>query len=136
MLVDRPGEPVNASDHPGRMYVAVRADLPTGLQMAQAMHAAFLFARDFPDQVREWMRDSQYLVVLAVRSEDELTALISAAKRQQIDHVLWSEPDMPHPARCEGTPTAAAFAPTEASRRLCSGLPLAGKPGVPGAAPG
>lgn len=50
-----------------RLYVVVRADLPLGLQMAQACHAAHGFARSSPD-----VDVGENLVVLHAKSEGEL----------------------------------------------------------------
>lgn len=101
--------------------MAVRADLPTGLQMAQAIHAAFGFAHRYSGITDTWLRDSQFLVVVQVPDEQALMDLTYAADDKQIDLHLWREPD------CHDQATAVAFAPVPATMRLCSSLPLAGR---------
>lgn len=110
---------------PDRLYIVVRADLPAGLQVAQAIHAAFQFSQQHPDLVRPWHQDSQYLVVLAAPSEHALRALSAKAMQRGLPHSTWTEPDLGDEA------TAIAFAPGEAARRLCSSLPLAMREAAP-----
>ena|ERR1700742_4547175 len=90
-----------------RLYIIVRADLPPGLQLAQACHAA-----------REWtlahpqIDVGDNLVVLHVPDEQALLELRGAAS----SYLLFREPDLQNAA------TALAL-PGEARRRLSS-LPL------------
>lgn len=102
-----------------RFYIAVRADLPPGLQAAQAVHAAVQFAAAFPDAARKWHRDSNFLVVVSVPDEDGLTDLADRAVAAQIPLQAVREPDL------GGTYTAVALMPGDSARRLCSALPLA-----------
>lgn len=104
-----------------RLYVVVRSDLAPGLQMAQAVHAAFLYARTHADSFCEWMRDSQYLITVSVPSEAELKSLVTEAAKRGLLHVEWREPDL------DDSTTAIALEPSAGSRRLCSNLPLAGR---------
>ena len=99
----------------------VRSDISLGLQMAQAVHAAFLFAQKHPHIMQDWEINSQYLVILQVPTEDHLTALSLRARNSDILHEKWFEPDL------KDSFTAVAFAPGEAARRICSSLPLAGR---------
>lgn len=48
------------------MYVVVRNDLRPGLQAAQAVHAGFLFASEYPDETKDWHTNSQFVIVLQV----------------------------------------------------------------------
>jgi peptidyl-tRNA hydrolase len=97
----------------------VRSDLAAGLQIAQAVHAAFQFAQDHPEHVGRWMRDSKFLVVVSVDDLARLTTLTAKAALRGISHSLWIEPDLGNQA------TALALEPGEASRRLCGNLSLA-----------
>lgn len=108
---------VDAQD--ARLYIAVRADLPAGLQAAQAVHAAFQFCNEYPEATWPWYRQSNYLIIVAVPDVDALVDLARAAGRLEIDHVVVEEPDI------ETKYTAVALAPVPAARRLCSSLPLA-----------
>jgi peptidyl-tRNA hydrolase len=63
------------------MYVVVRRDMPIGVQMAQACHAAFLFAQTYAHQTLDWHTHSQYLVIVSVEDQVELIRLGSEAIR-------------------------------------------------------
>lgn len=93
--------------------------------MAQAIHAAFGFAHANPDVTTEWLRDSQFLVVVSVPDEQALMDLTYAADDRDIITHLWREPDLRDQA------TAVALAPVPATMKLCSNLPLAGREKVP-----
>ena len=113
---------VDESVRADRFYVAVRADLPFGLQMAQAIHAAFLYAQQDPEGMKKWLRDSQYVVVVAVPDDVGLHAVLERAAAEGVRAVVWREPDL------DDAVTAVALQPGEAARRLCANLPLAGRP--------
>lgn len=97
-----------------RLYVVVRSDLPPGLQMAQACHAARAFAVENP-----WANDKagENLVVLSVPNELELWRLTARVSERDIMLTLFREPDL------GGALTAAAF--TGEAQPLVSSLPLA-----------
>jgi peptidyl-tRNA hydrolase len=103
------------------MYVVVRRDMPIGVQMAQACHAAFLFAQTYAHQTLDWHTHSQYLVIVSVEDQVELIRLGSEAIQRKIRVAWWNEPDM------DNDLTAIVLEPTEATARLLSNLPLAGK---------
>lgn len=93
--------------------------------MAQSLHAAFGFAHRFPEMTGDWLRDSQFVVAVAVPDEDALIKMRIAADALEIENHLWHEPDLNNQA------TALALAPVPMSMKLCSSLPLAGKEKVP-----
>lgn len=106
--------------------------------MAQAIHAAFLFAQKHPDITHDWMHNSQYLIVVGVPDETTLLDYAEHADTLGIPTAIWHEPDLPadcvelhHPCTGHHQATAVAFAPIPASRRLCANLPLAGKQAQP-----
>lgn len=92
-----------------------------GLQMAQAVHAAFTFADEHPEIAHVWHRDSQFVVVVSVPDEAALLTLALDAGARDIPTSLWREPDQ------HGEATAIALAPVPAAMKLCSSLPLAGR---------
>jgi peptidyl-tRNA hydrolase len=104
-----------------RLYIVTRADLSVGLASAQAVHAAFLFAKDRPKLFDPWMQDSQWLVLVTVPDEAALLSLCAKAATEMLDHVVWREPDL------AGAVTAISLAPGGASRKLCANLSLLGK---------
>jgi hypothetical protein len=94
-----------------RLYVVVRADLPAGLQLAQACHATREFGLQHPG---EDVGDN--LVVLQTSTEDELKALVEAAG-SVCKAVAFHEPDLGDQL------TAAAFG--LGAKRMLARLPLA-----------
>lgn len=97
----------------------VRADLPPGLQTAQAVHAAVAYVQEFPDRSAEWHDTSNNVVVLTKPDEVSLSALgyqLSAAT----DVAWFTEPDL------DDQLTAVAAIGQDA-RRICSNLPLLGR---------
>jgi peptidyl-tRNA hydrolase len=107
---------------PDRLYLAVRQDLPPGLAAAQVCHAAFLFARQHPSITGPWERDSQYLIIVTVPDEIALIALASRALASGIEVSTWQEPDL------ADQKTAVVLQPGDVARRLCSNMPLFGRP--------
>ena len=93
-----------------RLYVVVRADLPPGLQCAQACHAARAF-RDPPDA-------DENLIVLSTR-HDRLLQLEQAAALEGWPHVTFHEPDL------GGELTAMALPGTPEVTVILRHLPLA-----------
>lgn len=97
----------------------MRADLPPGLQAAQAVHAAFSFALRFPDTTRKWFVDSNFIVVVSVPDETALHRLSLEAMRQGICSAIVNEPDIGDQT------TALALGPGVDAQKLCASLPLA-----------
>jgi peptidyl-tRNA hydrolase len=102
-----------------RLYIAVRADMPPGLQAAQAVHAAFQFSFDWPAMALAWVRDSNFLVVVAVPDETALAERATAAVEEGIARTIVREPDL------SNSITAVALQPGSEARRLCAEMPLA-----------
>lgn len=87
--------------------------------MAQAVHAAFKFAKYRREILERWLDDSSYLVIVSVPDEDTLWDLAEAAFKRNISRVNWTEPDL------DNELTAIALAPGQAAQQLCANLPLA-----------
>lgn len=94
-------------DRPAALYVIVRGDLPPGLQMAQAVHAAVEYALANPALAAS----TPNTVVLTVPCEDALVGLAE-------DGILFREPDLGD--------EATAYAEVSTGERFSS-LPLAGR---------
>jgi hypothetical protein len=95
-----------------RLYVVVRADLPPGLQLAQACHATREFGLRYPG-----LDLGDNLVVLQVPGEAALHELLLEAGDRDLPAVAFAEPDL------HDELTAAAFSGD--ARALLSSLPLA-----------
>lgn len=105
------------------LYGVVRSDMPIGYQSVQSSHALLKFAVDHPEKFREWYRRSEYLCVLQVKDEQELTKLLHSAKMQNIRCSAFREPDVNYSI------TAIAIESGRSSRELLKSLPLALKNG-------
>lgn len=105
---------------PDKLYIAVRADLPPGLQLAQSTHAAFQFFDEHPTQARSWLHRSNFLVVVAVPDEDALLALAAEASLGKgLCTTKVHEPDLGDEY------TAIAMQPGLEAGALCASYPLA-----------
>jgi peptidyl-tRNA hydrolase len=87
--------------------------------MAQSIHAAMAFYRDFPQITRDWLVRSNYLVVVQVPDEDALLELITRVSAAGLLRSAVREPDLDNEA------TAVAIQPGLGAQRLCARLPLA-----------
>lgn len=103
----------------------MRADLPPGLQAAQAVHAAIEFTLQWRGIVARWNLESNNVVIISVPDEDALAAIAARAVEEGMVRTIFREPDVGN------TITAVALQPGEDARRLCSQLPLALKEKVP-----
>lgn len=83
------------------------------------MHAAFAFQHDHPELCADWLKVSNYLVIVAVPDEGALLDLVSAASARGIPRTAVREPDLADEA------TAVALGPGPAVGRLLANAPLA-----------
>lgn len=104
-----------------KLIVVTRRDLPLAYQAVQAAHAAIDFQHGHSTEAKDWHKNSNYLIFLTVANEDELKQLILKAAERYIKITPFREPDI------DNELTAIAFAPSEASRKITSSLPLFGK---------
>lgn len=80
---------------------------------------AFQFFREYPDIVSNWMNDSNYITCCSARDEQHLHSILLKAQEKGIIVSIFTEPDL------DGQLTAICLEPSDASRKLCSSLPLA-----------
>ncbi|QAX94204.1 peptidyl tRNA hydrolase [Mycobacterium phage Adlitam] len=105
---------------PDKFYIAVRGDLPPGLQLAQSVHAMAEFWDQHPTFARSWRHRSNFLVVVSVPDEEALLALASeAAIGKGLCTTLVCEPDL------GDEHTALAIQPGPAAATLCASFKLA-----------
>jgi len=93
--------------------------LEPGYQAVQSMHALRQFTAEHPEVDRIWFEQSNYLGLLSVADEKELTNLIEQATAHDIRFSIFREPDV------DNEITAIALAPGPKAKKLCSRLPLA-----------
>ncbi len=102
-----------------KLFIVVRADLPLGLQMAQAIHAAVQYVTEDPHElVKDWYETSNNVIVKHVADEAELTALVQDRNYCKVSASVFGEPNL------GGAWTAAAFMGEGANAYLRE-LPLA-----------
>lgn len=102
-----------------KLYIVTRRDLPPGLQAAQVGHAAFQFAYEHHPIHQQWLKESNFLIILSVENESALRELGEEAERRHLPVSWFTEPDI------DDQLTAIAIAPSPATVELCEDLPLA-----------
>lgn len=100
-----------------KLYLVTRSDLPPGAQAAQLVHAMAEFASDRPETFAAWKADSNTVVCLAARNEEELHKLRDRLDAACVEYVAFTEPDL------DGALTSIALEPDGAS--FVKRLPLA-----------
>jgi peptidyl-tRNA hydrolase len=103
-----------------RLYLITRADLPIGLQAAQAAHAAFEFSHQHRIITSGWMRESNFIVLVTVPDESTLSLLAQRAVAEGIRVSLNFEVDL------DDSLTAIVLEPGPVAKRLCQKMPLLG----------
>ena len=106
-----------------KLYLVTRKDLSAGQQLAQTCHSLAQFSYDYPEDFREWVEKSNYIVVLSTENEESLKDIINQLKDNDLDHSVFVEPDL------DNQVTALAISPkhTDWASRYLSSLPLAMK---------
>jgi peptidyl-tRNA hydrolase len=102
-----------------KLYIITRQDLSPGLQAAQVAHAAFMFGYEHRPLAQAWIQESNFLIILSVKNEQELKALGDEADKQGLPVTWFTEPDI------EDELTAIAIAPSPQTVELTCKLPLA-----------
>lgn len=92
-------------------------------QIPQVAHVVAEFASEYKKEFEEWNKwGSNSLVVVAVKNEEKLFEFKEKLVKENHKFVEFVEPDIGYSL------TAIALIPMDNSKKLCSGLPLAGKP--------
>ena len=84
-----------------------------------AAHAAVDFQHQHPQIAKDWHKNSNYLIILSVKNEEQLKKYIWKFQRADLCHVVFREPDIGNEI------TAICVQPSEKSRKLTSHIPLA-----------
>lgn len=105
---------------PEKLYILTRRDMSNGNQATQAAHAAFSYACKYPEETKKWHDESNYLIFLSVKDQEELLDYYDRALQLGLKQVIINEPDW------EGQPyTALVIEPGLRTSELCANLPLA-----------
>lgn len=100
-----------------KLTVLSRKDLSPGYQAVQSAHAAIDFQYQYPKIAKKWHK-SNYLVLLSVSDEKELTKYISIFKKFNLKHTIFREPDIGNEI------TAVAVQPSILLKHICKNLEL------------
>lgn len=90
-----------------------------GQILAQTTHCAFTFSQEHPEITRQWINNSNYIVILEIENEAKLNHLFDIAKDNSVPASKFIEPDF------KDAVTAIALAPGLMSKKLCGELKLA-----------
>lgn len=104
-----------------KLYIITHSDLPLKYQLPQSNHAAMEFAAQYPAEFLEWHRKSNFIIILNCQNEQKLVEFAQKLRDKGIKFSEFREPDIGNEL------TAIAICPGPEIRRVCSGLPLAGK---------
>ena len=97
------------------------SDLPLSYQIPQTNHASLDFASEFPDEYKEWHTKSNSIITLSTRTERDLWSFCDLLTKKGQRFTKFFEPD------CGWALTAIAIVPGPDVKKICSGIPLAGK---------
>lgn len=100
-----------------KLYLVTRTDLSPGQRAVQAAHALRAFVEEHPETDKAWFQSSNYLALLEVPGERQLSNLLERARFQGLPASGFREPDR------ENELTAIALGP--GAKKICRGLPLA-----------
>jgi peptidyl-tRNA hydrolase len=102
-----------------KLYVIVREDLKPGAQACQGMHSAIVFQQEHSELAKKWYVESNSIVFLSIKNEEELNKLLDQVKEKGIVHSIFREPDFHNEL------TSITLAPGIETRKICSQLKLA-----------
>lgn len=104
-------------DNP-KLVIVTREDLTPGQQAVQSAHAAVNFTFEHPSRAGPWFSNSNYLILLSVKSEKQLYLLIQKCAYHGLHYTIFREPDIGNKI------TAIAIAPSPVTQKLVSKIPL------------
>lgn len=103
-----------------KLVIITRNDLTPGYQAQQSTHSIADFASEYNEQFREWKKDSNSIICLSVKNEQELDSLYE--KLSKLTSVTkFYEPDL------DNQLTSICLYATYDVRKKVSDLPLLGK---------
>lgn len=98
--------------------MVTRGDLTDGYKAVQSAHAAINFTFEHPSRAGPWFRDSNYLILLELKNENQLKLLIRNCEKHKLVYTVFREPDIGNQI------TAVAIAPSEETEKLVCKIPL------------
>ena len=88
-------------------------------QAVQSAHAAIDFVIKYPTKSKSWHEESNYLVILSVKSKEQLESILVSLEDTDLSFAPFYEPDLNNQL------TAVAIEPGEQSKKFCSRFRLA-----------
>lgn len=101
-----------------KLISITREDLPPGYQAVQSSHALIDFILAYPQIAQKWHSESNYLIQVSVKNEEELRLLKDKIHSKGLKYIAFYEPDL------ENQLTAIAIEPCELSKKMISNYPL------------
>ncbi len=89
-----------------------------GYQLVQVSHSIADFAHSFPDIFSKWKQNSNSIVSLSVKNEEDLINLTHLLKIKNINFVAFNEPDINNQL------TSICIEPSLSAKKITSSLPL------------
>lgn len=93
--------------------------MTSGSKIAQSCHATFSFSQEYPEITKQWIENSNYIVVLETDNEKSLSDLFNQAQKLSIKISKFVEPDL------NNSMTAVVLCPGQKTKNLCKKLKLA-----------
>ena len=101
-----------------KLVTVTRADLSDGYKAVQSTHAAINFIFEHPGRAGPWFHNSNYLIELEAKDENELKHLIHKCEYHQLAYTVFREPDIGNQI------TAIAIEPSKQTQKLVRKIPL------------
>ena len=76
-----------------KLVIITRSDISPGYQVVQSTHSIADFAAEFPQQFKEWKEESNSIICLSVKNEEELLRLYDKFE-EKTPAVKFFEPDV------------------------------------------
>jgi hypothetical protein len=86
--------PVEFAPRPQRLYTVADGTLPSGLKIAQSVHAVAEFILAHPEEATEWNKNGNYALVLETDTTDALYRLFLELTNEGNTLVPFYEPDL------------------------------------------
>ena len=87
--------------------------------MAQACHGVSVFCLEHLETSKDWFEISNYICILAAKSENHLLELYNKAQKKCVRVSVFREPDINNEVTC------IVLEPSLVSKKICSNLRLA-----------
>lgn len=101
-----------------KLVTVTRQDLTSGYKAVQSTHAAINFIFEHYGRASPWFNESNYLVQLEVKTEQDLIDLVEKFEKNNLHYTVFREPDIGNQI------TAIAVEPSKITQKLVSNIPL------------